>query len=69
MGIFPVFSVVGTEFPQRKIGSVIIQTVHILQHDSAVTGSLPKGDVCMGIPNLLPNNLARHNSTVTLLYQ
>jgi hypothetical protein len=29
---------------QRKLGTIIIQTVHILQHDSAVTGSLPVED-------------------------
>ncbi len=38
------------------------QTVHILQHDSAVTGSLPEGDICIGIPNLLPNHLVRKKS-------
>jgi hypothetical protein len=27
---------------QRKLGTIIIQTVHILQHDSADTGSQPK---------------------------
>jgi hypothetical protein len=29
---------------QRKVGTIIIQTVHLLQHDNAVTGSLPDGD-------------------------
>jgi hypothetical protein len=28
----------------RKLGTIIIQTVHIFQHDSADTGSLPMGD-------------------------
>ncbi len=30
---------------QRKLGTIIIQTVHILQHDSAVTGSLTNGEI------------------------
>jgi hypothetical protein len=34
---------------QGKLGTVIIQSVHILQHDSAETGSLPVGD--FGIHN------------------
>jgi hypothetical protein len=29
---------------QRKLGTIIIQTVHILQHDSEDTDSLPKRD-------------------------
>ncbi len=29
---------------KRKLGTIIIQTVHILQHDSAVTGSLSDGE-------------------------
>ncbi len=44
---------------QRKLGTIIIQTVHILQHDSAVTGSLPEGDIFAWVSHLLPNNLAR----------
>jgi hypothetical protein len=32
---------------QCKLGTIIIQIVHILQHDSADTGSLPKRDFCM----------------------
>jgi hypothetical protein len=28
---------------QRKLGTIIIQTVHILQHDDTVTGTLPEG--------------------------
>ncbi len=35
---------------QRKLGTIIIQTVRILQHDSAVTGSLPNGDFLQGQP-------------------
>ncbi len=34
---------------QRKLGTIIIQTVHILQHDSAGTGSVP-------IKNFLKHN-------------
>ncbi len=29
--------------PAYKFGTIIIQTVHILQYDRAVTGSLPEG--------------------------
>ncbi len=43
---------------QRKLGTFIIQTVHILQHDSAVTDSLPDGEFLHGQPNVLPINLA-----------
>jgi hypothetical protein len=35
---------------QRKLGTFIIQTVHILQHDSAVIGSLSEGDILHGNP-------------------
>jgi hypothetical protein len=38
---------------QRKLGTIIIQTVRILQHESAVTDSLPEElarNLCMGIP-------------------
>ncbi len=35
---------------QRKLGTIIIQTVHFLQHDSAVTGSLPDGKFLNGQP-------------------
>jgi hypothetical protein len=48
-----------SECPPAKVRHFIIQTVHILQHYSAVTGSLPEGDIMHGNPNLLPNNLAR----------
>ncbi len=36
---------------QIKLGTIIIQTVHILQHDSADTGLLPKRDFCMVTSN------------------
>jgi hypothetical protein len=36
---------------QRKLGTIIIQTVHILQHDSADTGSLPIKNFFKHIPN------------------
>jgi hypothetical protein len=42
----------------RKLGTIIIQTLHILQHDSADTGSLPNGEFLHGQPNVLPINLA-----------
>jgi hypothetical protein len=35
---------------QRKLGTIIIQTDRILQHDSAITGSLPEGDILHGNP-------------------
>jgi hypothetical protein len=38
---------------QRKLGTIIIQTVHISQHDSEVPGSLPDGEFLHGQPNLL----------------
>jgi hypothetical protein len=53
---------------QRKLGTIIIQTVHILQHDSAVTGSLPKGDILHGNPTYFQITLPG-SSTVTSLYQ
>ncbi len=43
---------------QRKLGTIIIQIVHILRHDTAVTGSLPDREFLHGHPNVLPNNLA-----------
>jgi hypothetical protein len=43
---------------QRKLGTIIIQTVHILQLNSAVTGTLPDGEFLYGQPSLLPINLA-----------
>ena len=44
---------------QRKLGTIIIQTVRILQHESAVTDSLPEEEFLHGHSNLLPNDLAR----------
>ncbi len=41
-----------------KLGTMIIKTVHILQHDSAVTGLLPEEDFLHGQPNILPIFLA-----------
>jgi hypothetical protein len=41
---------------QRKLGTIIIQTVNIL---SAVTDSLPEGEFVHGHSSLLPNYLAR----------
>ncbi len=43
---------------QSKLGTIIIKTVNILQHDSAVTGSLSDGKFLRGQPNMLPINLA-----------
>ena len=36
---------------QRKLGTIIIQTVHILQHNSADTGSLPVEDIVKHNPS------------------
>ncbi len=36
---------------QRKLGTIIIQTVHILQHDNANTGSLPVEDFVKHSPS------------------
>jgi hypothetical protein len=33
---------------QRKLGAIIIQTVRILQHESAVTDSLPEEECVHG---------------------
>ncbi len=44
---------------QRKLGTIIIQTAQILQHDSAVKGSPPEGEFLLGQSNLLPDNQAR----------
>ncbi len=38
---------------QRKLGTIIIHYVHILQHDSAVAGSLLKRDLSMANSNYL----------------
>jgi hypothetical protein len=53
---------------QRNLGTFNIQTVYILQHESAVTGSLSEREFVHGHSNLLPNNLARR-FTVTPLHQ
>jgi hypothetical protein len=45
---------------QRKLGAIIIQTVHILQHETAVTDSLPEEEFAHGRAlQPLPNDLAR----------
>jgi hypothetical protein len=49
---------VHTRGSNGPVGTIIIQTVHILQHDSAVTGSLPHGEFLHGQPNVLPISLA-----------
>ncbi len=36
---------------QRKLGTIIVQTVLILQHDSADTGTLPKRNLSMANSN------------------
>ena len=36
---------------QRKLGTIIIQTVRILQHESAVTDSLPEEEFVHGHSN------------------
>jgi len=38
---------------QRKLGTIIIQTVHILKHDNADTDSLPKQEFGMDNSNYL----------------
>jgi hypothetical protein len=43
----------------RKLDTIIIQTVHSVQHDSAITGSLPDREVLHGQPNILPINPTR----------
>ncbi len=53
---------------QRKLSTIIIQTVCIL-HEIAVTDSLPAREFVHGQPNLLPINLALGCNTVTPLYR
>jgi hypothetical protein len=53
---------------QRKLGTIIIHTVHILQYDSAVTDSLPEGDILHGNPTYFQITLP-FSSTVTPSYQ
>ncbi len=50
---------------QRKLGTIIIQTVRILQHESAVTDSLPEEECVLGHSNILPNDLARQQYRYT----
>jgi hypothetical protein len=50
---------------QRNLGTIII-----LQHDSAVTGSLPDGEFLHWQPYVLPMSLAwQYSITITPLYQ
>ena len=44
---------------QRKLCTIIIQTVRILQHESAATDSPSEEEFVHGHSNLLPNDLAR----------
>jgi hypothetical protein len=53
---------------QRKLGTNIIWTVHILQHESADTGSLPMEDFFKHNPNRFLITLPG-SSTVTPPYQ
>ena len=53
---------------KRKLGNINIQIIHILQHNSAVTGSLPEGDILHGNPTYFQITLPG-SSTVTPLYQ
>ncbi len=50
---------------QRKLGTNVIQIVYILQHESAVTDSLPEREFVHGHSNLLPNDLARQQYRYT----
>ncbi len=52
-----------TNVSQRKLGTIIIQTVRILQHDSADAGSM----LLFQAPSkLLPNNPARQYYVTSL---
>jgi hypothetical protein len=53
---------------QHKLGNIIIQTVHILQHDNADTGSLPVEDFVKHNPSYF-QIIQPGRSTVTPLYQ
>jgi hypothetical protein len=53
---------------QRKLGTIIIQTVHILQHDNADTGSLPVEDFVKHSPTYF-QIIQPGSSTVTPPYQ
>ncbi len=54
--------------PQPKLGTIIIQIVHILQLDSADTGSLPIEDIFKHNPNHLQITKP-YISTITPPYQ
>jgi hypothetical protein len=54
---------------QRKLGTIIIQTVQILQHERADTGSLPMEDFFKHNPNLFQITLAGSSTAVTPPYQ
>jgi hypothetical protein len=49
---------------QHRLGTIIIQTVHILQHESADTGSLPMEDFFKHNPNYFQITLPG-SSTIT----
>jgi hypothetical protein len=53
---------------QRKLGTIIIQTVHIVQHDSAVTDLLSEEEFVHGHSNHFQMTYPG-SSTVTPLYQ
>jgi hypothetical protein len=53
---------------QRKLGTIIIQTVHILQHDNADTDSLPVEDFVKHSPTYF-QIIQPGSSTVTPPYQ
>jgi hypothetical protein len=48
---------------QRKLGTIIILTVHILQHESVDTGSLPMEDFFKRNPNYFQITLPLHRRT------
>ncbi len=58
---------------QRKLGTIIIQTVYILQHDSADTGSLPMDDFSQNNPNYAqltqPGPIQVHLRAIQLKYR
>jgi hypothetical protein len=51
---------------KRQLGTIIIQTVHILQHDSADTGSLPVENFVKHNPSYF-QRIQPSRSTVTPL--
>jgi hypothetical protein len=48
---------------QLKLGTIIIQTVHILQHDRVDTGSLPERELSMANSNYFPAVVPLHICT------